>query len=166
MNVKSFEWVIDLNHDGVYSTWEFWEAVKWVYRLPGNLLLEGLGHTPYLSSALGIRASEATGYGSLNGGLATSLSLLLWVIVIFGILTLLSPTADEDDTNTALDPAQALIGMNAPPFARQIQGPAKEQDGSPAVHHGHAHLPVSRASYAVPGKKPVRHKRHRRLVIT
>lgn len=160
MYVKSFVWAIDLNGDGAYSTWEVWEAAKWGFRLPGNLLLEGLGHIPYLSSLLSIQASEATGYGSLNGGLASSLSLLIWVVAIVSLLALSSPAPTQEDNGTA--PRQAQIGMNAT-AARQIAAPNKNQ-GQSTDHH--AHRPVSRANYAMPGKKPIRHKRQRRLVIT
>lgn len=161
MNVRSFVWATDLNGDGSYSMWEIWEAARWVFRLPGNLLLEGLGHVPYLSSLLNIQASEATGYGSLNGGLASSLSLLIWVVVITSVLSLSSSTADED--NSAASSRQVLIGMKTT-AVKQIAGPDKAQGQLSTEHH--AHLPVSRTNYAVPGKKPIRHKRHRRLVIT
>src|SRR5690606_36317445 len=139
MNIQSFAWAIDLNGDGVYSMWENWEAAKWVFRLPGNLLLEGLGHIPYLSSLLGIHASEASGYGSLNGGLASSLSLLIWVVAIASILNLSSRTVVEPDTE---EPSrQALIGMGTP-ATRQITGPQQHAPLEPRVH-----LPVSRANY-------------------
>ncbi|NYT85430.1 hypothetical protein [Pollutimonas harenae] len=160
MNIQSFVWTIDLNGNGAYSAWELWEAAKWVYRIPGNLLLEGLGHVPYLSSLLHIHASEATGYASLNGGMASLLSLVIWVAAIFSVLTLSSPTVYEDDST--LDSGQSLIGMSTA-ANRQIAGPQKDQDFS-ADHH--AHRPVSRANYAIPGTKPIRHKRHRRLIIT
>jgi len=160
MNVHSFIWATDLNGDGAYSPWEILEAVKWVFRLPGNLLLEGLGNVPYVSSLLHIQASEATGYGSLNSGLAASLSLLIWAVGIFTVLSLTSSSDAQAESESS--PGQPLIGMN-PVATRQIEGPEKapSQPGGRPVH-----LPVSRANYAMPGKMPVRHKRHRRLVIT
>src|SRR5690606_16759845 len=160
MNIQSFAWAIDLNGDGTYSMWETWEAARWVFRLPGNLLLEGLGHIPYLSSLLNIQASEATGYSSLNGGLASSLSLLIWVVAITSLLNRTSATDDEDDI--VLPSRQAQIGMNAS-ATRQIAGPEKN---SPLSAEHRTHLPVSRVNYAMPGTKPIRHKRHRRLIIT
>src|SRR3546814_12519759 len=75
--------------------WELWESVKFVYRMPGNLAVEGLGHVPYLSSFLGIKASEATGYGRLDGLLSVTLSLLFWMVLLFCSLTLSSPSADD-----------------------------------------------------------------------
>ncbi|NYT58750.1 hypothetical protein H0A65_07415 [Alcaligenaceae bacterium] len=160
MNVHSFIWATDLNGDGAYSPWEIMEAVKWAFRLPGNLLLEGLGHVPYVSSLLHIQASEATGYGSLNSGLAASLSLLIWAVAIFTVLSLTS--SSDNETESAPASRQALIGTN-PTTQRQIAGPQKTP-GQPASRP--MHLPVSRANYAMPGKTPVRPKRHRRLVIT
>ena len=157
MSVRSFVWAIDLNGDGSFSPWEMWEAAKWLFRMPGNLLLEGLGNIPFVSPVLHIHASEATGYGSLNGGLASSLSLLVWVAILVGILTWASPTVVEKD-----EPRLARIGTNVN-TARQLAGP---QASSQTSDYRHAHLPVSRSSYAMPGVKPVRHKRHRRLIIT
>src|SRR5690606_2042009 len=137
---------------------EIMEAVKWVFRLPGNLLLEGLGHVPYVSSVLHIQASEATGYGSLNSGLAASLSLLIWAVAIFTVLSLTSSSDTASESAPVSTPA--LIGTN-PATIRQIAGPGKSSD-QPASRP--VHLPVSRANYAMPGKMPVRHKRQRRLV--
>ncbi|MCC2595037.1 hypothetical protein LKR43_01650 [Pusillimonas sp. MFBS29] len=160
MNVHSFIWATDLNGDGAYSPWEIVEAVKWAFRLPGNLLLEGLGNVPYVSSVLHIQASEATGYSSLNSGLAASLSLLIWAIAIFTVLS----RSSSSDTAAERPPASkpALIGTN-PATIRQIAGPDKTA-GQTARRP--VHLPVSRANYAMPGKAPLRHKRQRRLVIT
>src|SRR5690606_14123696 len=98
---------------------------------------------------LNIRASEATGYHSLNGSLSVSLSLLLWVVLIVSLLSWFSPTVEEPD--------------DAPDRARAPVGAA-------GVHPAHAgmqprvHLPVSRANYAAPGKKTKRHRRPHRLV--
>src|SRR3546814_11313638 len=67
--------------------------------MPGNLAVEGLGHVPYLSSFLGIKASEATGYGSLDGLLSVTLYLLFWMVLLFSALTLSSPSADDESTD-------------------------------------------------------------------
>jgi len=164
MNIQSLNLVLDINRDGAYSLWEIWEAVKWVYRLPGNLLVEGLGHTPYLSTLLNIHASEATGYRSLNGTLSVTLSLMLWVFAIFSLLTLLSPTVDETDDMS--DAATTRLGASHAAVHTSVseqQAPKHGHDGAAAVH-ARTHLPVSRANYAAPGKKPKRHRRHQRLV--
>src|SRR5690554_1555376 len=95
MKIQALDLVVDLNRDGTYSGWELWEAIKFLYRLPGNLLTEALGHIPYVSSALGIQASEASGYASLNGLFAVTLSLIFWVLVVFAMLTLASPEKDD-----------------------------------------------------------------------
>lgn len=164
MNIESLNLVIDLNRDGAYSLWEIWEAVKWVYRLPGNLLVEGLGHIPYLSTLLNVQASEATGYRSLNGSLSVTLSLMLWVVAIFSLLTLLSPTVDEAD-DADPDAASARHGLSAgATHARLSEQYGKQGHDGAAALHARTHLPVSRANYAAPGKKPKRHRRHHRLV--
>ncbi|MDS1140828.1 hypothetical protein RE432_10310 [Pusillimonas sp. SM2304] len=164
MNIESLNLVIDLNRDGAYSPWELWEAVKWVYRLPGNLLVEGLGHIPYLSTLLNIQASEATGYRSLNGSLSVTLSLMLWVVAIFSLLTWLSPTVDEPD-DASLDAASARRSpATGAAHARLAEPDGKQGHDEAAAPHARPHLPVSRANYAAPGKKPKRHRRHHRLV--
>ena len=159
MNIQSFVWSIDLNSDGSYSAWEIWETIRWMFRIPGNLLLEGLGHIPYVSSLLHIHASEATGYSSLNGGLSSSLSLIIWAAALAGILTLASPTVIKKDKS----PEPMLIGTNIVSTARRLAAPTASAQ-MPAQHH--AHWPVSRSSYSMPGIKPIRHKRHHRLIIT
>jgi len=162
MKIESLHLVVDLNHDGAYSMWELWESVKFVYRLPGNLIVEGLGHIPY-ASTLGIRASEATGYGSLNGLLAVTLSLLFWIVVVFSILTLSSPVADNVDENGEKD-----TGMRAEAASGFISA---DDNNVPATSAGtddnvwvsstvRGHLPVSRPAYSAPGS--VKHKKPRR----
>ena len=165
MKIQALDLVVDLNHDGRYSGWELWEAIKFLYRHPGNLITEALGHIPYVSSTLGIHASEATGYDSLDGLLAVTLSLIFWVLVVFGLLTLASPDKDEDiDTanattsavppvSTGLDDDQAVVREGSP-----TPGHAVAIDGVPAGPRGH--LPVSRPLYAAPGKRPKRRRSH------
>src|SRR5690606_41914550 len=57
MNIESLKMVVDINRDGSYSLWELWEAVTFVYRLPGNLMVEGLGNIPYVAD---FRSEEHT----------------------------------------------------------------------------------------------------------
>jgi hypothetical protein len=165
MKIQALDLVVDLNHDGTYSGWELWEAVKFLYRLPGNLITEALGHIPYVSSTLDIKASEATGYGSLNGLLAVTLSLIFWVLVVFALLTLASPDKDDDlDTGNARPDAMrtAMIpGAEGPPAA-QPDIPAHEHAtaSGDATAGPRSHLPVSRPVYAAPGTRPKRRRLH------
>ncbi len=90
MHIETLNFSMDINGDGVYSRWEIWETLVWAYRLPGNLVVEGLGNVPVLSDLLGIQASQATGYASLNGPVAVALSLVFWLGLIVGALALTS----------------------------------------------------------------------------
>lgn len=149
MNIESLKLVVDINRDGSYSLWEIWEAVKFMYRVPGNLMVEGLGHLPYVPDVLGIEASTANGYESLNGLLAISLSLLFWMVVIFAVLTLSSPEADDEPQPAEL--AQRDAGKTGERAAVLNSRPTG------ASAQTKVHLPVSRKSYAISGRKP--HKR-------
>lgn len=162
MKIESLHLVVDINHDGAYSLWEIWESVKFVYRLPGNLLVEGLGHIPYLSSFLGIRASEATGYGSLDGLLSVTLSLLFWIVVLFSVLTVSSPSTDEiDDTPEGTDGSHAVRPPGLLPSASRVSASAVESDDGTWVSSTvRSHLPVSRPAYSAPGSG--KHKKPRR----
>lgn len=151
MSIQSFNLILDINGDGSYSAWELWEAIRFVYKLPGNLVVEILGHIPFVSPLLGIRASEATGYGSLNGMLATSLSLLFWVVIVVTALNLASPTVEDDNNNETR-------GNIAPPFPSGPL-PATRQTEAEAAR---SHRPVSRPAHTVPGAH-ARPRRHRHL---
>lgn len=163
MKIESLHLVVDINHDGAYSLWELWESVKFVYRLPGNLLVEGLGHIPYLSSFLGIRASEATGYASLDGLLSVTLSLLFWIVVLFSVLTLSSPSTDEvDESPEGIDGGHAKppSGLLPSGTGRASATTAESDDGTWVSSTMHSHLPVSRPAYSAPGSG--KHKKPRR----
>ena len=159
MNIQSLHFMIDLNRDGSYSMWELWEAAKFIYRLPGNLAVEGLGQIPYLSDALNIHASATTGYDSLNGLLATGVSLLVWIAAFFALLTLASPVEEpysavtQDTTNVR------------PLRSDEVQKPRDMGTGimpqRPAVStvQARVHLPVSRPAYSAPGLGPRRRLR-------
>ncbi|WP_397474261.1 hypothetical protein [Pusillimonas sp.] len=82
MWIESFNLVLDANNDGAISPAEAWHVFKWLYQLPGNLVIELLGNIPPVAHLLHISASADTGYGSLGGGLATVLSLLIWLLVL------------------------------------------------------------------------------------
>ncbi|HLU20306.1 MAG TPA: hypothetical protein VKZ66_10140 [Pusillimonas sp.] len=82
MWIESFNLVLDANRDGTVSLVEAWQIFEWLYLLPGNLLLELLGSIPPIADLLHIRASPETGYGSLNGVMATALSLLIWLLLL------------------------------------------------------------------------------------
>src|SRR5690606_29901442 len=82
MWIESFNLVLDTNHDGAVSLAEAWHIFGWLYQLPGNLVIEALASIPPIADLLQLRASAETGYGSLNGGLATVISLLIWLLVL------------------------------------------------------------------------------------
>ena len=156
MNIQSLNLIVDINNDNRYSLWEIWETIKFVYRLPGNLLVEGMGHIPPLASLFNIDASPANGYGSLDGLLSVTLTLIFWVILVFGILTLASPRSD--------DPNEDLM---AGPTIRQdeniVHGRVPTAGAPESTAHIRAkrpHHPVSRPVYAAHGKKPKRHPWH------
>lgn len=160
MKIESLNLVVDLNRDGAYSPWELWEAAKDIYRLPGNLVVEALGNIPYVSPVLKISASEATGYASLNGLLALTLSLLFWILVIFAVLMWTSPS-DDDIEDTSVIPMNANAGEALPTYDDTASLPQR-----PAVStvQARVHLPVSRHIYAAPGKTPRKHRRRHHLI--
>ncbi|UYO92769.1 hypothetical protein [Pollutimonas sp. M17] len=162
MKIESLNLVVDINHDGAYSMWELWEAVKFVYRVPGNLLVEGLGHIPYVSSFLGIRASEAAGYGSLDGLLSITLSLMFWIVVLFSALTLSSPSEDDAGDSAEKAPGPALEAPSGFPLEKSGHTPSAgaRDDGAWVSSAVRGHLPVSRSAYSAPGS--AKHKKPRR----
>lgn len=91
MQIMSLSHKLDVDGDGTLSRWEVLETLKWVYHLPGNLIMEGLGHVPYLSGWLGIEASAATGYGSFGSLPSVVLSLLVWLALFCGLISLRLP---------------------------------------------------------------------------
>lgn len=149
MHIQSLHLVADINGDGSYSMWEVWEVVQFIYRLPGNLVVEVLGHIPYLAPLLSIHASEAAGYGSLNGLLATTISLLFWAGILFAILNLTSPTVDDDADQDSTAPRHGT--------AQAVTNPGRAYQSAKAS--GKSHLPVSRSSYSVSSSR--QRKRHR-----
>lgn len=136
MAIQTLNLTVDLNHDGAYSTWELWLVAKELYRIPGNLVVEGLGNIPFMAQWLDIRASEATGYASLNGTLAVLISLLFWTVLLFTALSYLSPDADPET-----DSGQQGNGNNTVQSVRQPLGNTR--------HHKHHH-PASTSP--IPGK--------------
>lgn len=87
MHIQTFQWVVDINADGHFSAWEIWETIRWIFRMPGSLIVELIGQSPFLSQALGIKASVATGYASLDGLFAKVLSLFFWLPLLMWILS-------------------------------------------------------------------------------
>lgn len=87
MHFQSLQWVIDLNADGHVSMWELWETLRWVFRIPGSLVVEFIGQFPALAQILGIQASAATGYASLTGLLAKVLSFFFWLPLLVWALS-------------------------------------------------------------------------------
>lgn len=173
MNIQSLALRIDANNDGVYNMWELWDVAKAIYRLPGNLVVEGLGNLPLVANFLNINASVNSGYSSLNGTLAVAISLVFWVAILFTVLTVTSPSAPlEEDGNTLTNAGQAPSSQHAlhnhhVHAASLHQHAAAPRRGLAAkaatVPRDRAHLPVSRTYYAAPGKKPIRKRNRLRL---
>lgn len=114
MNIQSLQFVLDINRDGRYSTWEYWEAIKWVYTLPGRLLVEFLGNIPTVASTVGIRASAQDGYASLGSIWVTAISLIFWVAVLIWLMSL--HRNDEPDQTAVSQDYQARRRHSAPPM--------------------------------------------------
>jgi len=118
MTVQSLNIVFDINHDGHYSAWEISEVLKDLYHIPGNLLVEALGHIPFIAEPLSIHASQAAGYSSLNGTLAVLVSLVFWMLLLFTALSKASPTESTDtesqypDAQTANDNGLSETGQH------------------------------------------------------
>ncbi len=92
MHFQTFQWAIDLNSDGHISLWEIWETVRWVFRIPGSLVIELLGQFPALAQLLNINASATTGYASLDSLFTKVLSLFFWVpLVMWGLSAGIKP---------------------------------------------------------------------------
>lgn len=87
MHIQTFQWAIDLNGDGQFSLWEIWETLRWVFRMPGSLVIELLGQSPFVAHILNIKASAASGYSSLDGLLSKAISFLFWLPLLMGILS-------------------------------------------------------------------------------
>lgn len=100
MKIEALNFYIDMNGDGRYNGWEVWETVKWVYRLPGNLLIEGVGNVPLLANLLGVQASETTGYASFNNWMVVGFSLLFWLALLIFLASF------KRDTDTAPEASQ------------------------------------------------------------
>ena len=79
MNIHALQFALDIDRDGAIAGWEIVETLKWVFSLPGRLMVEGLGNIPIVADTFGIQASAATGYASFHSLLATVLTLLFWV---------------------------------------------------------------------------------------
>ncbi|MCQ9616958.1 hypothetical protein L1889_09815 [Paenalcaligenes niemegkensis] len=95
MQFQTLQWVIDINGDGTFSLWELWETARWAFRIPGSLVVEFIGQFPALASILNISASPQTGYASLSGLIAKTLSLLFWVPLLLWTLGRGAPAADK-----------------------------------------------------------------------
>jgi|GEM_PF-1846743 len=83
-----------------------WELAIWLYRLPGNLIMEGVGNLPLVPELLNIHASASTGYSSLNGTITHALSLLFWVALLLGIISYSSREGKREATESMPEPVQ------------------------------------------------------------
>lgn len=82
MKIESFKWAIDANNDGSISPDELWHTLQWLYELPGNLMVEALGHVPVVAETFHIHASAQAGYYSLNSWFTAVFSLFFWLFVL------------------------------------------------------------------------------------
>ncbi|MBV2181791.1 MAG: hypothetical protein KUL86_11245 [Castellaniella sp.] len=103
MNIQALHFMLDADGNGVIAGWEILAALKWFFTLPGRLLVEGLGNIPIIADAFGIQASQATGYASFHGLLATGSSLVFWVLVLY-LMTRIG-SSHEDDSAPIAPPA-------------------------------------------------------------
>ncbi|HRK84794.1 MAG TPA: hypothetical protein PK461_03710, partial [Alcaligenes faecalis] len=76
------------------------DTLRWLYRIPGSLLVEAMGNAPVLSDMLGIQASAARGYASLQGGLVNILSLMFWAMLILWVLYSSSTPKAEPESDS------------------------------------------------------------------
>jgi hypothetical protein len=111
MTIKSLAFTLDINGDGVLRPWEYLEALKWLYQLPGRLVIEGLGNIPIVASTLNIQASQATGYSSLYGIAATLISLVCWMALFCTVASLTSRERDNAVASKQMKP----LSLPAPP---------------------------------------------------
>ncbi|MBP6018714.1 MAG: hypothetical protein KA735_04425 [Burkholderiaceae bacterium] len=136
MKIEALNFYIDINGDGRYNGWEIWEAVKWVYRLPGNLLIEGVGNVPFLAGLLNIQASEATGYASFNNWMVVGFSLLFWLALLMFLASF------KHDTDDAPAQAQAQAQAETPTQLRlsderKVKSLLENKKAHHRHHHGH-----------------------------
>src|SRR5690625_4452525 len=82
------------------------ELAIWLYRLPGNLIMEGIGNLPLVPELLNIHASASAGYGSLNGTISHALSLLFWVALLLGAISYSSREGKRDPIESTPEPVQ------------------------------------------------------------
>src|SRR3546814_16755332 len=85
MKIESFHWIIAANHDGSISLAEIWHTLQCLYQIPGNLVIEALGHIPVTAELFHIHASEQAGYYSLHTWFSAAFSLFFWLFVLFAI---------------------------------------------------------------------------------
>jgi len=82
------------------------ELALWLYQLPGNLIMEGIGNLPVLPELLNIHASASTGYSSLNGTITHALSLLFWVAILLGTISYSSREGKSEPTESTPEPVR------------------------------------------------------------
>lgn len=108
MWIESFNLVLDTNNDGTVSLAEAWHIFTWLYQLPGNLVIELLGNIPPVAHLLHISATAETGYSSLGGGMATIVSLLIWLLVLIELSNLRERWSTRRSGMSAREPAKSF----------------------------------------------------------
>ncbi len=109
MHFQTFQWAVDLNADGSVSLWEVWETLRWIFRIPGSLVVEFMGQFPALAQALGLKASAATGYASLDGLIAKVISLFFWLPLLVWALGLGSKPKNRQNFSDENSNTQPLL---------------------------------------------------------
>lgn len=121
MHIQSLQWFTDLNTDGGITLGVLWEVIRGIFRLPGSVVVELIGHYPFIAKPLGIAASPETGYASLNGLLAKAISLAFWIPLLMSSLSFSSRTKqrlDFADEHPAMQPLLLPRPKNYQPFTR------------------------------------------------
>jgi len=88
MKIESFNWIVDANHDGRISLNELGHTLLWLYQIPGNLVVETLGHVPVAAHLFHIQASAQAGYYSLNSWFSFVFSLFFWLYALLELSNL------------------------------------------------------------------------------
>ncbi|MCX5592074.1 hypothetical protein [Alcaligenes endophyticus] len=84
MPIQSFQWLVTVSDNP--ASFNAWDMFSWLYRLPGSIIIEILGHITPLAALLNIQASRSTGYATLDGRIVNVVSLFIWAATILWIL--------------------------------------------------------------------------------
>lgn len=117
MVLASLQFTLDIDGDGSISRWEAWQAFLWLYRLPGNLVLEGLDRL--------LPAAQLAGKAGATGTLGVILSLVFWV----GLFILACHAASRQRRPRAHAATQRQLPWHG--GQRQLQAPGRKHSSPP-----------------------------------